>query len=220
MAKLLAISRIGNGNRLQQYQNLPSMQPPLNEQNNLFPVFLKLEQMRLLIVGGGNIGLEKLLTVIHNSPSTKVTLVAVEIKEEIKEFASNLNNIKLVERPFEISDLKFADLVMVAIDDHKTSEEICRQAKQQKKLVNAADKPGLCDFYLGSIVTKGSLKIAISTNGKSPTAAKRLKEVLTDALPEELDDLINNLSEIRKQLHGDFADKVKQLNTITRSLVE
>ncbi|MGB8191711.1 MAG: TSUP family transporter, partial [Chitinophagaceae bacterium] len=96
--------------------------------------------------------------------------------------------------------------------------EISTLAKQHGKLVNVADKPELCDFYLSSIVQKGNLKIAISTNGKSPTLAKRLKEIFNEALPDKLDDVLNNLHIIRNKMNGDFAAKVKKLDRITRVL--
>jgi siroheme synthase-like protein len=87
-------------------------------------------------------------------------------------------------------------------------------------LINVADKPELCDFYLGSIVQKGNLKIAISTNGKSPTIAKRLKEVLNEGLPGELDTTLEQMSRLRNTLKGDFAEKVKTLNEITSVLID
>lgn len=189
------------------------------EANNLFPVFLKLEQMRLLIVGGGNIGLEKLTTVLQNSPSTKIRLVGKTINEEIVELASKHETIDLHERAFETGDLEFADIVITAINDHQASEEICLLAKQHGKLINAADKPDLCDFYLSSVVKKGSLKIAISTNGKSPTIAKRLKEVIHDMLPDEMESVLDNMQTIRNGMDGNFSDKVKQLNDLTKVLV-
>src|SRR5690606_3977731 len=71
-----------------------------------------------------------------------------------------------------------------------------------------------------SIVQKGNVKIAISTNGKSPTTAKRLKEVLNEAIPGEIDLLVNNLHTVRNKLNGDFAFKVKKLNEVTKRLVE
>src|SRR4051812_41883967 len=120
------------------------MSTTTKEANNLFPVFLKLEQMRLLIVGGGNIGLEKLTTVLQNSPSTKIRLVGITINNEIKQLAATHATIELHERAFEESDLSFADVVITAINDHKASEEICLLAKQHGKLINAADKPDLC----------------------------------------------------------------------------
>lgn len=192
----------------------------VKESNKLFPVFFKLEELHLLIVGGGNVGLEKLHAVLHNSPAAGIKLVAISINDEIKKLAAEHTNIILKEKAFETSDLDGADLVIAAVNDLAASELIKKEAKAKGKLVNVADKPELCDFYLSSVVNKGNLKIAISTNGKSPTAAKRLKEVFTDALPAELDEVIENLHEIRNKLNGNFAEKVKKLNHITRSLAE
>jgi len=92
-------------------------------------------------------------------------------------------------------------------------------AKQKKLLVNVADKPELCDFYLGSIVQKGNLKIAISTNGKSPTDVKRLKEQINSMVPDEIESVLQNMQIIRNGIKGDFAEKVKQLNELTKVLV-
>src|SRR5687768_10621683 len=131
-----------------------------------------------------------------------------------------LSNITVVEKPFEVADLDGVSIVIVAINDHSVSQHIRDEAKAKGKLVNVADNPALCDFYLGSIVQKGDLKIAISTNGKSPTTAKRLKEVMQDTLPSELHDVINNLHTIRNRLNGNFEYKVKKLNKITRVLIE
>src|SRR3990170_1700997 len=163
------------------------------EGNDLFPIFLKLEQLRLLIVGGGKVGLEKLHAVIHNSPATKVLLIGSEISLAIKELAQQYQNIRLKERPYEPADLDECDIAIVAINDKAVSEIIHADAKQKDKLVNVADTPELCDFYLSSVVKKGNLKVAISTNGMSPTMAKRLKEVLTEALPDNLETAMEQL---------------------------
>ena len=191
----------------------------LTNTNHLFPVFLKLENLRLLIVGGGNVGLEKLHAVLQNAPATAIKLVAKTITEEIKQLASLHSNIQLSERAFESHDLDAVDLVITAIDDKEESKRIRDEVKSRGLLINAADKPELCDFYLGSIVKKGNLKIAISTNGKSPTVAKRLKETFEETLPAELDEVLHNMQAIRHRLNGDFADKVNQLNKITEVLV-
>ncbi|MEJ7912256.1 MAG: TSUP family transporter, partial [Chitinophagaceae bacterium] len=106
------------------------------------------------------------------------------------------------------------------VNDVAASAAIRAAAKEKRLLVNVADKPDLCDFYLGSIVQKGSLKIAISTNGQSPTTAKRLKEVLQQSLPPQLDQVISNLNTIRNGLTGDFAAKVNKLNQITEVLIK
>ena len=159
------------------------VQPPVieNQTNTLFPVFLKLEQMQLLIVGGGSVGLEKLRAVLNNSPKTAIKLIAISISDEINELAKENANVELIRRAIDENDLSTPDLIIVAVNDRSVSEWVHSTAKANGKLVNVADKPDLCDFYLSSVVTKGNLKVAISTNGKSPTVAKRLKEVFANA---------------------------------------
>ena len=199
--------------------DIESKKEVASNSNHLFPVFLKLEELRLLVIGGGNVGLEKLTAVIHNAPATRVKLVAKAINEAVRHFAAKHHNIHLVEKEFEVSDLNDVDIVILAINDKEESKRISEEVKKKGLLVNVADKPELCDFYLGSIVKKGNLKIAISTNGKSPTIAKRLKETFDDTIPGELDNVLNNMSTIRNRLNGDFAEKVIELNKITEVLV-
>src|SRR6478609_969063 len=101
------------------------------ETNNLFPVFIKLENLHLLIVGGGDVGLEKLNAVIANSPATEITLVADFINEEIKTLAAKHDTIKLIERSYQPDDLNHVDLVIVAVDDKSTSALIQKDAKEK-----------------------------------------------------------------------------------------
>ena len=188
--------------------------------NKLYPIFLKLEELELLLVGAGNVGLEKLNSLLSNSPGAKITIVAPLVKEEVRKLLQNHPSCILVQRAFEEADLDNKDLVVLATDDAALHKQIKCFAEEKGILMNVADTPELCDFYLGSIVQKGNLKIAISTNGKSPTAAKRIKEVLNKTLPGELDDVIENLHEVRNKLNGNFEYKVKKLNAITKVLVE
>ncbi|MFT3902833.1 MAG: TSUP family transporter [Niabella sp.] len=190
------------------------------EDNNLFPVFLKLEKLKLLIIGGGKVGLEKLQAVIQNAPQTRIQLVAADISEAVKQFAESRPNITLAQRGYRKQDIQDADLVIAAVNDLDTATQIKADAASCEKLVNVADKPELCDFYLGSVVKKGNLKIAISTNGKSPTIAKRLKETLNDTIPDEIDEVLQNMQALRNRLSGDFDHKVKVLNHVTRDLAE
>jgi len=188
--------------------------------NNLFPVFLKLEQLKLLIIGGGNIGLEKLQAVVKNAPATSIKLVAIQISDAVREFVATYDTVTLEERAYQKADIEAADLVIAAVNDIKVAQQVREDTIACEKLVNVADKPELCDFYLGSVVKKGNLKIAISTNGKSPTIAKRLKETLNEAIPDEIDGVLDNMQALRNKLSGDFDHKVKVLNSVTRSLVE
>jgi siroheme synthase-like protein len=198
--------------------NIESAVKPQAETNNLFPVFLKLEELNVLLVGGGTVGLEKLSAILSNAPSASVRVVATNISDAVREVAELYDNVQLFEKSYDITDLNGAELVITAINDPAASEQIRNDAKALGKLVNAADKPELCDFYLSSVVKKGNLKIAISTNGKSPTIAKRLKEVLSEVMPDQLDEVLENMHIIRNKLSGNFTDKVNKLNHITRDL--
>lgn len=188
--------------------------------NRLFPIFLNLEELQVLIVGGGHAALEKLVALLQNAPSTEITLLAKEILPEIKNLGHLHENITLVEAAYEPSYLDRADIVIAAVNNAKVSEVIQEAANERRILINVAGQPELSDFYIGSTLQKGNLKIAISTNGKAPSLAKRLKEQLEDALPAELDGVANNLHNIRKKLNGSFHQKVKKLDTLTKTLVE
>jgi len=188
--------------------------------NPLFPVFLKLNELHTVLIGAGNVGLEKLTAVLQNSPEASVTVIALAILPDVHLLAAAYNGVRIVQKEFSDTDLDKADIVITATNNSELNKFIRQSAHDRKLLINVADKPELCDFYLSSIVKKGDLKIAISTNGKSPTIAKRLKEVLNESLPDELDTTLQQMSELRNSLSGDFAYKVKRLNEVTSVLVE
>ena len=199
---------------------LPIIQDEKTGGNQLFPVFLKLNELHTVLIGAGNVGLEKLSAILSNSPLATVTVISQNFIPEVHALAAGFTGVKLIQKSFTDDDLDTADLVVAATNDSELNKYIRESAHERKLLVNVADKPDLCDFYLGSIVQKGDLKIGISTNGKSPTVAKRLKEVLNESLPAELDTTLQHISELRNSLSGDFAYKVKKLNDITSVLVE
>lgn len=188
--------------------------------NNLYPIFIKLENFNVLVVGGGNVGLEKITSLLTNSPQTRITMVATFFRENTIEYAKQFSQVKLIEKSFEESDLIGQQFVIGATDNPEINADIKRLAAEKNILCNIADTPALCDFYLSSIVQKGDLKIAISTNGKSPTIAKRLKENLNDILPDELNDILQNMYAIREKLKGDFNYKLKELNRITKNMTK
>lgn len=192
----------------------------IKNKNHLFPVFLKTEKLRILLIGGGNVGLEKLQALLNNAPGVQVDLVAPVIRDEIIQLVTAHPNCKLYQRGYDEKDLDNADLVICATDDKALHQQIKTAANERGLLVNVADTPELCDFYLGSVVQKGNLKIAISTNGKSPTAAKRIRELLNDAFPAQLDEVIENLHIVRGRLNGSFHERVKKMNELTKGLVE
>lgn len=208
--------------------------------NPLYPIFLKLNQLQLLVVGAGEVGHEKLSFLLRSSPNAQVTIVAPWMGEELQallgdaqeistsktgetvlHFASpGGGSIRYWPRAFRPADVEIADLVIAATNLKEVNLEVWRSSKANSKIVNVADTPHLCDFYLGSIVTRGPLKVAVSTNGKSPTFAKRFRQWLEKQLPEEeTPQLLERLKLFRDELRGDFAAKVKALNELTAGLL-
>jgi precorrin-2 dehydrogenase/sirohydrochlorin ferrochelatase len=185
--------------------------------NTLFPVFFRLDKLRVVVIGGGAVGTEKTTAILNSSPDASLKIVAKEFREELIEFCKD-KKVELVQKAYKSTDLDGYDLVIAATCFKVLNEEIHRDAKEKKILINVADTPDLCDFYLSSIVKKGDLKIAISTNGKSPTFAKRMRELLTEALPDSIDLILQNLNNIRESLKGDFEYKVKKMEEVTSSM--
>lgn len=188
------------------------------ERNELYPVFLKVSNLNVLIVGGGNVGLEKLTFLLKSSPTAQVQMVAPEFLSDTLELAKK-HNVEITTDVYADRYLKGKHMVVACTDKPEVNEQVYHDCRKLSKLVNVADNPPFCDFYMGGIVTKGNVKVAISTNGKSPTTAKRLRQFFEDVIPENIDDLVNNLNEYRKTLKGDFEQKVEALNEFTKGLV-
>ena len=188
------------------------------ERNELYPVFLKVSELKVLIVGGGNVALEKLTFLLKSSPNARVDMVAPMYREDTIALAKEYD-IVMHRASYDSSYLDKKHIVIATTDRPEVNELVYNDCRTRSILVNVADNPPLCDFYMGGIVTKGNVKIAISTNGKSPTTAKRLRQFFEDVIPENIDDLVKNLNEYRKTIKGDFEQKVETLNEFTKGLV-
>jgi siroheme synthase-like protein len=183
-------------------------------ENPLYPIFLRLDKLRILVVGAGPVGLEKLTSIRGCAPEARITVIAPLVHPEIEALAEE-GAIVLNRREIKPEDLETCDLVFLAANNWKLHETYSALARQRKLLCNVADTPDLCDFYLGSIVNKGQLRIAISTNGKSPTLAKRLRELLEEVIPDSINQTLDTLRAIRDRLAGDFETKIREMDKVT-----
>ncbi len=190
------------------------------KQNNLYPVFFRLDKVKMLIVGAGEVGEEKLRFILKSSPDAQVTIVATWVGKDVQAIINGREKeTQVILREVRESDVVDYDLIVAATNFPVVNQQVYRWAKSHGKIINVADTPDMCDFYMGSIVTRGNLKIAISTNGKSPTFSKRFRQVLESILPPETDDLLTHLEILRDRMKGNFEAKVKQLNELTKSLI-
>jgi len=190
----------------------------METRNNLYPIFLKAKALHILIIGGGNVAEEKLHFLLKSSPDAKVTIVSPMLREGTLALAKSFD-VELIYDTYNDSYLKGKHLVIATTDVPDVNVAVYNDCKARHILVNVADNPPYCDFYMGGIVTKGHVKIAISTNGQSPTTAKRLRQFFEDVIPENVDDLVQNLNEFRKTIKGDFEQKVQTLNEFTKGLI-
>lgn len=189
------------------------------ERNNLYPIFLKAKNLNFLIVGGGFVAEEKLTFLLKSSPDAKVIMVSPMFRKGTIALAKK-GCVTLIEDVYNKKYLEGRHIVVATTDIPEVNVQVWKDCRALSKLVNVADNPPYCDFYMGGIVTKGDVKVAISTNGKSPTTAKRLRQFFEEVIPENIDDLVKNLNKYRKTIKGDFEEKVEKLNEFTKSLVE
>ena len=191
----------------------------MEERNNLYPIFLKTASLEVLIVGGGFVAEEKLRFLLKSSPDAKITMVAPFFREETIAIAQK-GKVNRITDSYNDTYLQGKHLVIATTDVPEVNIQVYKDCRSQNKLVNVADNPPYCDFYMGGIVTKGNVKVAISTNGKSPTTAKRLRQFFEEVIPEDINQLVQNLNSYRKTIKGNFEQKVETLNKLTENLVK
>ncbi|WP_242118225.1 precorrin-2 dehydrogenase/sirohydrochlorin ferrochelatase family protein [Aestuariivivens sediminicola] len=189
------------------------------ERNNLYPIFLKAKHLNILIVGGGYVAEEKLTFLLKSSPDASVTMVSPLFREDTLAL-SKKGDVTLIQDDYKKRYLKGKHIVIATTNVPEVNMKVYKQCRKRSILVNVADNPPYCDFYMGGIVTKGNVKLGISTNGKSPTTAKRLRQFFEDVIPDNVDDLVKNLNTYRKTIKGDFEHKVETLNEFTKGLIE
>ena len=160
-----------------------------------YPINLDINNKKCLVVGGGNIGLRKVNTLLQCGAI--VTLVSPQLHEELKDLGLE-NKIKVLNRAYLSTDLDDKFLVICATDDEEINEKVASDARGHNILCNIADRPKLCNFILPAIVQRGDLVLTISTSGKSPAFAKKLKEQFEKEFGDEYNIFLKIMGEIRK----------------------
>src|ERR1700722_4831838 len=155
----------------------------LSEPASLFPLFLKLEGKRCLVVGAGFIGLEKVESLLRCGAS--ISVVAPTAVERVRQLSAE-RKIEWLDRRYQPQDAAGCDLIIAATNDRQVNQAIFAEASRRSILCNTADDPPLCDFFFASIVQRGDLQIAISTAGQSPALAQRLRREIDAQLPADL----------------------------------
>jgi precorrin-2 dehydrogenase/sirohydrochlorin ferrochelatase len=162
-----------------------------------YPVHLDVSGRSCLVVGGGAVGARKAGTLCDCGAA--VTVVSPEATEALRRLAEG-GRIELRQRDYASEDLAGMFLVIGATDDEELNRRISRDAESRRILCNIADRPEACSFILPSIVTQGDLVLTISTAGKSPALAKRLRQELERQFGVEYAVLLELMGAIRRRL--------------------
>ena len=186
-----------------------------------YPVNLDIQNRKCLVVGGGSVSTRKVMTLLECGAI--ITVVSPDVSEELLELAEK-KMIELKKRHYEASDINGIFLVIGATDNEELNWQINKDAERQYKLCNIADRPEACNFILPSIVNRGNLVIAISTSGKSPAFAKKMRQDLEKEFGEEYDEFLQLMGAIRKKAlsekHEPEAHKHLFEQLINRGLVD
>ncbi|MEG6565396.1 bifunctional precorrin-2 dehydrogenase/sirohydrochlorin ferrochelatase [Thermoanaerobacterium saccharolyticum] len=162
-----------------------------------YPIMLNITNKNCLVVGGGKVAYRKILSLFEFGAT--ITVLSSSFIDEILELCKS-HKIKLVKRNYQKNDVENYFLVVVATNDRLINKEISDECKKKNILVNVVDDKELSTFIVPSVMKKGDLTISVSTNGKSPLLARRIKEMLENMFENDVENLIVELSNARDKL--------------------
>ena len=181
---------------------------------NLFPIFLKLEGRRCLVVGGGQVGTQKIAGLLD--AGAQVTVIDPSPAVSVREFLGA--RVAWHQRKYLPSDLDGVYLVIAATSDSTVNQQIYDEAQRRGILANVFDVPPLCDFYYPAVVRRGSLVVAVSSQGESPHLAQRVRDEISQALPDDLSEVVKHIGEERRRILREHEPGQKRLQLL-RDLV-
>lgn len=164
---------------------------------DLYPVFLRLQDAPVLVVGAGSVGTRKVGRLV--SSGARVTVVAPVATDEVQKLARQ-EDLTWREREFEEGDVEGVVLVFAATPSREVNEQVARAGAGRGIWVNVADTPDLCSFYLPSLVDRHPLRIAVSTSGACPAYARDLRKRLQQQYPPSTSGFVDLLGRMREDL--------------------
>lgn len=173
-----------------------------------FPLFISLDNLPCLVVGGGKVALRKVRTLLEYG--ARVTVTAPELDAELEK----IPGITIQRRKFQETDLDGVELVFAATSDEECNRRVSQLCRERRIFINVADIPEECDFYFPALVRRGDVVVGVSTGGKSPAAAKKIKEKINTCLPQSLSDFVEETGQLRAAIldSGQKAEENSEYN--------
>lgn len=162
-----------------------------------YPVFLDLQGKQAVVIGGGEIAERKIHGLVPCG--ARITLVSPELTPELERLAAE-GTVTVHRRTYQPGDMKGAAIAVVGTDDPEVNHQAAEEARREGVLVNTVDDVAYCDYIAPALVQRGDLTVAISTHGKSPAMARRMREELERLITNEYADLLQVLENVRARL--------------------
>ena len=169
-----------------------------------YPVFLDMKDRKVLVVGGGFVALQKIKTLLDSGAIVKVITKEL-IAEDIKELP-----VSLEIREYNENDMIGVSIVIAATNSHEVNTKIFEHSKKYNVLLNAVDDKDNCDFILGAIVNKGDITVTISTAGKSPIVAKKIRDNVNEMLNINYENLLEVYGNFRARAYQELNEEARK----------
>lgn len=166
-----------------------------------FPFFVNIENMNCLIVGGGHIALRKIRKLLPFNP--KINIVSEKVLSDIRE----IPKLTILQKSFCDEDLRDAEFVIAATEDNNLNKHISELCKEKRILCNVVDDPENCTFFFPALVQHGDITVGISTSGKSPIIAARLREEIDESIDDKVAEICGLMGKIRPYVKNEFSDE-------------
>jgi precorrin-2 dehydrogenase/sirohydrochlorin ferrochelatase len=160
-------------------------------------MFMDMDDLKVLVVGGGMIAMEKLEKLTDFTK--EITVIAKEVSPEAQQHITE-NCLTLYQRPYQTGDIQGFDIVIVATDTVALHKAIYEESRSYRILVNSVDNTDYCDFIFPSYVQKGDLTIAFSTGGASPAFAKQIRQHFEKIIPESVGEFLAKMKGLRNTM--------------------
>lgn len=164
---------------------------------SFFPMFMDMQDLKVLVVGGGHIATEKLEKLVDFTK--EITVIAADISSEANTLIKE-HCLTLYQRTYREGDIQGFDIVIVATDTSDLHKAIYEESRGSRILVNSVDNTDYCDFIFPSYVKKDDLTIAFSTGGASPAFAKYIRRHFEKIIPDSVGDFLKKMKALRKTM--------------------
>jgi len=173
-----------------------------------FPFFVDIENKKCLIVGGGKVAQRKVEKLLPYGPD--ITLCAPDVTDELLQ----IKEINILQEPFREELLENADMVIAATDDPELNHRISELCRGGRIPVNVVDDRDYCSFIFPALINRGCMTIGITTGGASPLAARKIRELIEDSLPDNLEEALEFLDSIRDEVKQHYATESERMSVL------